>query len=111
VSLTEEDKHWIVDLMHQVVGEATRQSEARLTLLITNVKESLEAEMHDGFSAMSARLDDSSARLDRHAAYWQTGRRWSGRMEEWAEKIDKALEVKDRQIMDLTERLRRIEQK
>jgi hypothetical protein len=79
--------------------------------LITTVKESLESEMYEGFSAMSARLDNSSARLDRHADYWQTGRRWGGRMEEWAEKIDKALEVKDHQILDLTERLRRLEQK
>jgi hypothetical protein len=32
-------------------------------------------------------------------------------MDDWAEKFDKALEVKDRQISELQDRLRRLEQK
>jgi len=88
-----------------------------LERLIIDLKESLERElnrleqkMDDGFAGINARFDTQSARLDRHAAYWQTGRRWSGKMEEWAERVDTALEAKDREIADLRDRIRRLEQ-
>jgi DNA-binding GntR family transcriptional regulator len=84
---------------------------ARIELLLENMKESLEREMRDGFAQVTSRFDTQSARLDRHAGYWQTGRRWSGKMEVWAEKIDTLLEAKDRQIADLRERVERLEQK
>ena len=91
---------------------------ARIELLLENMKESLEreigvvrGEMKDGFAQIASRFDTQSARLERHAAYWQTGRRWSGKMEVWAEKIDTLLEAKDRQIADLRERVERLEQK
>ena len=32
-------------------------------------------------------------------------------MNEWAEKVDEALEAKDRQIMELTERLNKLERR
>ena len=47
--------------------------------------------------------------MDRHAALWQTGRRWSGKMDVWAEKVDSLLEVKDRQIAELRERVEKLE--
>jgi hypothetical protein len=99
MGLTDDDKQWIAD--------QSRQSEARLALLITNVKESLEEEI----GQIGVRIDDVVLRLDRQGSYWQTGRRWSARMDDWAEKFDKALEVKDRQISELQDRLRRLEQK
>ncbi len=84
--------------------------------LIVDLKESLERDlerlerkMDDGFASVNSRLDTQATRLDRHAAYWQTGRRWSGRMEEWAEHIDTALEAKDREIADLRSRINRLE--
>jgi|SRR5450432_2059743 len=91
---------------------------ARIELLLENMKESLEREigvvreeMKGGFAQVTSRFDTQSARMDRHAGYWQTGRRWSGKMEVWAEKIDTLLEAKDRQIADLRERVERLEQK
>lgn len=87
-----------------------------LVRLIIDVKESLEREIHglarevrEGFAQVNTRFDTQAARLDRHAALWQTGRRWSGRMDDWAEKVDAALETKDREIKDLRTRLDKLE--
>jgi hypothetical protein len=91
-------------------------SEHDLGVLITDVKESLEREiqglareMREGFAQVNTRFDTQAVRLDRHAALWQTGRRWSGRMDDWAEKVDAALEAKDREIADLRDRLKKLE--
>lgn len=90
----------------------------RLENLMLELKESLEREIHnldrrmqEGFQAMAVRYDNQASRLDRHAALWQTGHRWSGRMDQWAERVDAALEVKDRQITELRERIERLEKK
>lgn len=83
----------------------------RLENLLMDIKESLEREMRDGFQAMATRFDNQASRLDRHAALWQTGHRWSGRMDQWAERIDAALDVKDQQIAELRERIERLEKK
>jgi len=84
--------------------------------LIVDFKESLERDigslkqdMRDGFSALASRFDDQAARLDRHAGLWQTGARWSARMDAWAEKVDASLEAKDREVAELRERLARLE--
>lgn len=83
-----------------------------------DMKESLErelatlrAEVRDGFAQMTSRFDIQAARLDRHAGLWQAGSRWSSRMDAWAEKVDSELEVKDKQIAELRERLLRLERK
>jgi hypothetical protein len=99
MSLTDEDKRWIRDQLQGVVG------------LVTDVKESLEREIGQGFASITARFDNLSARLDRQAGLLQTGTRRIAGLDEWAEKVDKALEVKDRQIAELLERLRKLEQK
>jgi hypothetical protein len=86
--------------------------------LLMDVKESLEremregfAEMRDGFARMDAKFDIQSARLDRHAGLWQAGTRWSSRMDAWAEKVDSALEAKEREIAELRQRLLKLERK
>ena len=83
---------------------------------IRQVKESLEREIHQvkatveqGFAQVNARFDTQAARLERHAGMWQTGRRWSARMDAWAEKVDGALEAKDVEIADLRQRLNKLE--
>jgi hypothetical protein len=90
----------------------------RLENLLIEVKESLEREiqtlerkMEAGFQAIAVRFDNQASRLNRHAALWQTGHRWSGRMDAWAERVDTALDIKDRQIAELRERLERLEKK
>jgi hypothetical protein len=91
-----------------------------LVRLIIDVKESLERELQgvassirqelrEGFAQVNTRFDTQATRLDRHAALWQTGRRWSGRMDDWAEKVDAALETKDREIADLRTRIDKLE--
>ena len=84
--------------------------------LIVDVKESLEREIghlrdeiRDGFQRVTTRFDTQAARLDRQGSNWQTGRRWSARMDDRAEKIDAALEAKDREIAELHKRLADLE--
>jgi hypothetical protein len=95
-------------------------AESGLVQLIIDVKESLERElkgeigslrqeMREGFAQINTRFDTQAIRLDRHAALWQTGRRWSARMDDWAEKVDTALETKDREIKELRERIQKLE--
>ena len=89
-----------------------------LEKLIVDLKESLERELgglrHDvqqvrqEIVQLNARFDTQAARLERHAGLWQTGARWSSRMDAWAEKIDVSLEPKDREIAELRERLQRL---
>jgi hypothetical protein len=80
-----------------------------LEQLIIDLKESLEREMRSGFARIETRFDTQAARLDRHAALLQTGSRWTGRMNDWAEKIDQALEAKDREVAELKARLEKLE--
>lgn len=89
-----------------------------LERLLLDVKESLEREigglrqeMQRGFMQLNSRFDIQAARLDRHAGYWQAGTRWTSRMDVWAEKVDGALETKDREIAELRERLLKIERR
>ena len=87
------------------------QSFQGLERLITDFKDSLEREVLEGFAQVTARFDTQATRLDRHAALWQTGRRWSAKMDVWAERIDQAVEAKDREIAELRERLIKLEKK
>ena len=86
--------------------------------LLLDVKESLEREIHGlalemraGFAQITTRFDTQAARLDRHAGLLQTGSRWSAGINVWAEKIDAAIETKDREIAELRERLIKLERK
>ncbi len=89
-----------------------------LEKLIVDLKDSLERELaglrrdvQEGIGQLNGRFDTQAARLERHAGLWQTGARWSGRMDAWAEKVDAALEAKDRELADLRERLHRLERR
>ena len=98
---------------------------SNLEQLIMDLKESLERELgglrqefaalsqrvDQGFAQVNSRFDTQAARLERHAGLWQTGARWSSRMDAWAEKVDGALEAKDREIAELRERLIKLERK
>jgi len=87
-----------------------------LAQLIADVKESLEREIRavgDGIKRIETRLDAQAVRLERQGANWQTGRRWSARMDDWAEKTDGIIEDRnrqiDREIAELRARLDRLE--
>jgi hypothetical protein len=89
-----------------------------LEKLLIDFKESLEREleelrqeMRSGFARIEIRFDTQAARMDRHAALLQTGSRWSGRMNDWAEKVDQALETKEREIAELRARLEKLERR
>lgn len=100
------------DLEQRLTGMETRieAKMEQILALVVDVKESLERqiggverEMRTGFDAINVRFDNQAARLERHAALLQTGSRWVNRMNKWAEKVDAALDVKDRQIAELRE--------
>jgi len=101
MSLTDDDKQWI----QQVVAA----SEQRMVALITSVKESLEREISGLRDDLTARLDNMSASLDRQDGWMKTGGRRIVVVETWAEKVDQALELKDRQIAEIRQRLERLE--
>jgi hypothetical protein len=89
-----------------------------LEKLIVDLKECLERELaglrhavQQGVVQLNGRFDTQAVRLERHAGLWQTGARWSSRMDAWAEKVDAALEAKDREIEELRERLQRLERR
>jgi hypothetical protein len=60
---------------------------------------------------LKTRFDDQAARLDRQAGLIQSGTRRIVRLDDWAEKIDQALETKDQQIAELYEEIRKLKQK
>ena len=59
-----------------------------LEKLIVDLKDSLERELaglrrhvQEGVGQLNGRFDTQAARFERHAGLWQTGARWSGRMD------------------------------
>ena len=84
--------------------------------LLTDIKESLQREFQSlekkidqRFNELNTRFDTQAGRLERQGALIQTGSRWTSRMTDWSETVDKALEKKDQQITDLIRRIERLE--
>jgi hypothetical protein len=50
-----------------------------------------------------------AARLDRQGALIQSGSRWTTRTNEWSEKVDAALEQRDKQMGELIRRFEKLE--
>jgi hypothetical protein len=69
----------------------------------------INARIYTGLRDITARFDTQAARLERHAGLLQIGNRWTARMNDWAEKVDQALETKDREIAELRARLEKLE--
>src|ERR1700730_1364485 len=80
------------------------------TELLTSVSESLQREMHQGFSQLTARMDLMERRLDRHGSLLQTGARWTVRMATWSERVDKGDSERDKQIAKLENHILKIEE-
>jgi len=104
----------------QRLQEQINDVRSNLEHLVLDLKDSLERQivtseeatrqgLHEAVVEFRARYDNQSGRLDRHAALWQTGRRWSAKMDDWAQKIDSALAVKDREIGELRDRIQKLE--
>lgn len=86
--------------------------------LLTEVKESLERElgsvrnqMKEGFSSLENRLDTIEARMDRHGGLLRSGQTNLVRLNDWSEQIDKMLSERDRTIAELSERVRKLEER
>jgi hypothetical protein len=101
--------------IYAYIDRRITESESRVVNLITAVKESLEREMDARFNAIERRLDEMNARfdtqanrLDRQAALIQTGARWMNRHQDWAERIDKDLDVKSEQVIDHSQEMDRL---
>lgn len=85
-----------------------------LERLIIDYMESIEREfkdVHASLARLETRFDTQAIRLDRQGALLQTGSRWSTRLNGWAERVDKALESKDREISELRTRVEKLERR
>ena len=67
--------------------------------------------MDERFAEVITRFDVQSARLERHGSLLQTGNRWIARINDWSEKVDTALEQKDKEITDLRRRIEKLEKR
>jgi hypothetical protein len=76
---------------------------------LVNLMQEGFARIDQRFDEVNARLDTQALRSDRHDALLKTGSRWTGKMNEWAEKVDSALDEKDKQIAELSERIWKLE--
>jgi chromosome segregation ATPase len=87
--------------------DLTRQNTERVIALLQDNLERLDSRQ-DSFLA---RFDNQSDRLDRQAGLLQTGRVWTVRTDSRIDKVESALEEKDRQIDAISERVRRLEER
>jgi hypothetical protein len=76
-SKTESLEHLVLDLKESLERQ------------IVTSEEATRKELHEAVVEFRARYDNQSGRLDRHAALWQTGRRWSAKMDDWAQKMER----------------------
>ena len=65
--------------------------------------------MERRFDELGSRFDGQAARLDRQGALIQSGSRWTTRINEWSEKIDAALEQRDKQMGELIRSIEKLE--
>jgi predicted RNase H-like nuclease (RuvC/YqgF family) len=87
-----------------------------LERLITDMKDSLERELHqfrsevgDFRQEMRNRFDNQAIRMDHQFGLLETGRRRIAHTDKSVEKIYQALEVKDREIAELRARIEKLE--
>ncbi len=83
--------------MDQELKHHLKAMESRMVTLVTDMKESLERQIEN----LSSRFDAQATRLDRQAAMFQTGARWTNRMIAWAEKVDVSLDKRIQEIGEL----------
>lgn len=83
---------------------------------IQEAVERLISLMQESFARIDQRFDEfhtqfatHTARLERHDGLLKTGSHWTVRINDWAEKVDTALEKKDKQIAELSERIWKLE--
>jgi hypothetical protein len=81
----------------------------RLIEGLSNEVSELRTEMRAGFERMRITIDRQEMRVERHGALLQTGSRWTNRMNQWAEKVDRMLAVWDERNERLEQRLRKLE--
>jgi hypothetical protein len=77
--------------------------------LITQMKESLEREIHAFRDEMRTRFDAQAARMERQGGLLRSGQTNLVRLNDWSEKIDQLLEERDKRLEALEERVRKLE--
>lgn len=110
MALDNEDRNYIAEQISGLRIELKTEIAAnqnQLVAVLTDIKESLERQ----YEQLSVRAQDQPIRLERHAGLLQTGSRWTVRTQRWQERVDGALEVKDRQIADLNRRIEELEKR
>lgn len=101
VSLDRQD----LDQIGEIIRNAIGQSQERLIALIQSSFDRIDQQFHE----VTTRFDTQAARMERHAVLLQTGSRQISKINDWADKVDAALDKKDQQIAELWERLRKLE--
>src|SRR5688572_15161504 len=89
---------------------ATKQDLERVDAKIDGAVQLLINEMGNRFGEVGQRLERIELRLDRQAGLVQTGSRWIARQNDWSERSDVAQQEMQKQIHDIQERLRRLEE-
>ncbi len=89
-----------------------------LVKLLEELKESLEREVkaldenvERGFDQLNSRFDTQAQRLNRLNTAWSIARPWSHEVDEWRDRMERLIEIKDRQILDLTRRIDALERR
>jgi hypothetical protein len=77
--------------------------------LIGDMKENLERQMEAGFRRLGEKYDAQAARMDRQGGLIRTGQTNIVRLNEWSEKMDQLLAVRDKRIDELEARLAKLE--
>jgi hypothetical protein len=84
--------------------------------LIVDMKESLERELHSFRDEMHTfrdemrnRFDAQAARTDRQGGLLRSGQTNLVRLNDWSEKIDRIIEIRDKRLDDIEARLRKLE--
>jgi chromosome segregation ATPase len=110
MSLTDDDKQWILEIVRETVGA----SEGRLYKLLTDVKESLEREI----ASIRQEIATVVARLDRIDNSIQLIRLEQGGKSNWDRQTDQNIreilavqQAQQKAIDELNARLRRLEEK
>ena len=88
----------------------TKQDLERVDAKIDGAVQLLINEMSNRFGEVGQRLERIELRLDRQAGLMQTGSRWIVRQNDWSERSDVAQQEMQKQIHDIQDRLRRLEE-
>lgn len=76
---------------------------------LADLIESLSREIHDGFARIDARFDAMNVRQDLQGGKIRAGTLWTTRIDAWSDNVDRLIFERDKQILDLQQRVAKLE--